>query len=113
MHGVGQWSEAVQDDLDAMMNVLEEVLRIIAAAESKDDRLTTWQIRVQLASSILDLILIDTEVCVYSQAPYTRLTLTSCSSILRCVRLQLSILGIIFTLTLDSFPLACACSCLS
>ena len=44
------------------MNVLEEVLRIIATAESKDERPTTWQIRVQLAGSILDLILIDTEV---------------------------------------------------
>ena len=63
----GQWSEAVKEDLDAMMNVLEEVMRIIATAESKDDKITTWQIRVQLASSILDLILIDTEVC--SQAP--------------------------------------------
>lgn len=61
---VGQWSEAVKQDLEAMLNVLQEVLRIIAAAESKDDRPTTWQIRAQLASSILDLILIDTEVCV-------------------------------------------------
>ena len=46
-----------------MMNVLEEVMRIIGTAESKDDRSTTWHIRVQLASSILDLMLIDTEVC--------------------------------------------------
>ncbi|KAL3152002.1 hypothetical protein ABBQ32_001122 [Trebouxia sp. C0010 RCD-2024] len=57
----GQWSEAVQQDLAAMMNVLEEVMRIIAAAESKGDKPTSWQIRVQLATSILDLILIDTE----------------------------------------------------
>lgn len=45
-----------------MLSVLEEVMRIIAAAESKDDKCTSWQIRVQLATSILDLILIDTEV---------------------------------------------------
>ena len=45
-----------------MMTVLEEVMRIIAAAESKGDKPTSWQIRVQLATSILDLILIDTEV---------------------------------------------------
>lgn len=80
---VGQWSEAVQEDLDAMMNVLEEVMQIITAAESKDDKPTTWQIRVQLAGSILDLILIDTEVCALATAHPghdTLLTLTSCSS---------------------------------
>lgn len=59
----GQWSEAVQEDLDAMMTVLEEVMRLIAAAESKDDKCTTWQIRVQLATCILDLVLVDTQVC--------------------------------------------------
>lgn len=69
MYVAGQWSEAVQEDLDVMMNVLEEVLRIITAAESKDDKPITWQIRVQLAGSILDLVLIDTEVCVCLQLP--------------------------------------------
>ena len=68
MCAVGQFSKAVQEDLDAMMNVLEEVMQIITAAESKDDKPTTWQIRVQLAGSILDLILIDTEVCVCALA---------------------------------------------
>ena len=62
MHGAYQWSAAVQQELDGMMTVLEEVMRIIAAAESKGDKPTSWQIRVQLATSILDLILIDTEV---------------------------------------------------
>ena len=59
----GQWSDAVQEDLDAMVTVLEEVMCLITAAESKDDKCTTWQIRVQLATCILDLVRIDTEVC--------------------------------------------------
>jgi len=42
--------------------VLDDVLSIIAAAESKDSGCTTWQLRVQLASAILDLMMIDTQV---------------------------------------------------
>ena len=45
-----------------MMIVLEEVMRITTNAQSKNDKCTTWQMRVQLASTILDLMLIDTEV---------------------------------------------------
>ena len=68
MYVVGQWSQAVQEDLEAMVNVLEEVMRMIAAAESKDEQPTTWHIRVQLAITILDLILIDTKVRVYANS---------------------------------------------
>lgn len=79
-----------------MMNVLEEVMRIITAAESKDDKPTTWQIRVQLAGSILDLILIDTEVCVLATGHPGRGSLTYPHLMLinnKCVCFQLPILG--------------------
>jgi len=40
---------------------LDDVLSIIAMAESRDSDCTTWQLRVQLASAILDLMMIDTQ----------------------------------------------------
>ena len=107
---VGQWSEAVRQDLEAMMNVLEEVLRVIAAAESKDDRPTTWQIRVQLSSSILDLILIDTEVCVLAIAYPSLGTFSYPHLMLNTLRygcLLLPILGALFTLASYSSTLRC------
>ncbi len=54
-----QWPVEVEEDLEGLMNVLDDVLSIIATAESKDRDCTTWQLRVQLASAILDLIMID------------------------------------------------------
>lgn len=42
---------------------------MMSTAESRDDKCTTWQIRVQLATAILDLILIDTEVCCIQSGP--------------------------------------------
>ncbi len=57
-----QWPVEVEEDLEGLMNVLDDVLSIIAAAESKDSDCTTWQLRVQLASAILDLMMIDTQV---------------------------------------------------
>ncbi len=56
-----QWPVEVEEDLEGLMNVLDDVLSIIAAAESKDSGCTTWQLRVQLASAILDLMMIDTQ----------------------------------------------------
>ena len=56
-----QWLLDVEEDLEGLMNVLDDVLSIIATAESKDSDCTTWQLRVQLASAILDLMMIDTQ----------------------------------------------------
>ena len=56
-----QWPLDVEEDLEGLMNVLDDVLSIIATAESKDSECTTWQLRVQLASAILDLMMIDTQ----------------------------------------------------
>ena len=56
-----QWPVEVEEDLEGLMNVLDDVLSITAAAELKDSGCTTWQLRVQLASAILDLMMIDTE----------------------------------------------------
>ena len=55
----------MEDELDGLMSVLEDVLRLIAAAEVKDNNCTTWQLRAHLASAILDLVMIDTEVRKY------------------------------------------------
>lgn len=56
----------MEDELDGLMSVLEDVLRLVAAAEGKDNNCTTWQLRAQLSSAILDLVMIDTEVRKYS-----------------------------------------------
>ena len=56
-----QWPVEVEEDLEGLMNVLYDVLSIIATAESKDSDCITWQLRVQLASAILDLMMIDTQ----------------------------------------------------
>ena len=64
------------------MAVLEEVMRMTAAAESKDDRSTSWQIRVQLATTILDLVLIDTEVLLLAQT--TNLIWSACDLLVAC-----------------------------
>lgn len=58
----GRWPQSADEHLDGLMNVLDDVLKIIAVQESKDDSCTTWQMRVQLAAAILDLMMIDTEV---------------------------------------------------
>lgn len=59
-----QWPVEVEEDLEGLMNVLDDVLSIIAMAESRDSDCTTWQLRVQLASAILDLMMIDTQASV-------------------------------------------------
>lgn len=56
-----QWPVEVEEDLEGLMNVLDDVLSIIVTGESKDRDCTTWQFRVQLASAILDLMMIDTQ----------------------------------------------------
>ncbi len=57
-----QWPAAVEEDLKGLMHVLGDVIRIIVEKQSKDESCTTWELRVHLATAILDLMMIDIEV---------------------------------------------------
>lgn len=59
----GDAPEPLLEDLDGLMTVLEEAVKITVAADHKSDQKgTAWQVRVQSAKAILVLIAIDTQV---------------------------------------------------
>lgn len=55
--------EALLEDLNGLMTVLEEALKItVAADQNTDQKGTSWTVRVQSVKAILVLITIDTQV---------------------------------------------------
>ena len=62
LHCADQWPANVDENLEGLVNVLDDVLKIMSVKEAQDNSFTSWQMRVQLSAAILNLMLVDTEV---------------------------------------------------